>query len=559
MADSRESRRLAALEDYHLFDAPLDAELTAVVRMATTLAGVPTGTLNLIDGDQQRPLGAVGFRGTACSRGDSMCALRFLDGETVHVPDASADPVYACNPWVTGKLGAVRFYTSVPLITTDGHSLGTLCVFDTVPRHLTGDQLAALDDAAKVAVALLERRRETLHHARLAAQAQRREAFINTVLDTIDVAVAAADPAGHLTLFNRAARRWHGLDTDPDVDPADVTGRYTLLTSGWLTPLPDNETPLQRTLRDGQVNNQELTIRPSNGSDVHVTATGRRLTTEDGTVLGAVVAMNDITTQRAQRAALQRAYEDLADRSGQLAATITDLQRSNAELTQFAAAVSHDLAAPLAAVHGYLELLDTIGDAGDPDAATWITKAARAVTRMQTLIDALLDYAQSGHRTGRTGPVNLQEVVEHTVLDLKVAIEASGAEVTVSALPQVNGDATLLRQLMQNIIANAIKYRHPQRACRIRIGAAIDTHTCTITVADNGIGIPADQHERVFDMFARVNPQDQTGHGIGLATCHRIIERHGGTIRIADTPGGGTTVQVTLPPPAPSPISGEHA
>jgi signal transduction histidine kinase len=114
-------------------------------------------------------------------------------------------------------------------------------------------------------------------------------------------------------------------------------------------------------------------------------------------------------------------------------------------------------------------------------------------------------------------------------------------------LPTIPGDATLLRQLLQNLLDHAMKYRHPDRTCQIRISASHDGDCWIIAFADNGIGIPPAQRARVFEMFAQVDQPTRKGHGIGLSTCLRIVDRHRGSIAITETPGGGTTINLKLP------------
>ena len=111
----------------------------------------------------------------------------------------------------------------------------------------------------------------------------------------------------------------------------------------------------------------------------------------------------------------------------------------------------------------------------------------------------------------------------------------------------MEGDATLLRQLLQNLVDNAMKYRSADHPCRIEVTASSTPSEWTLLVADNGVGIPTDQRDRVFEMFAQVDPTARKGHGIGLSTCQRIMERHNGNIAFADTAGGGTTISLSLP------------
>ncbi|MDP9432636.1 MAG: ATP-binding protein [Actinomycetota bacterium] len=555
MGNVVEQRRLAELHEYRLLDEPADDELEAVVRLAAAVAQVPTATLNLIDEHRQCQLTTVGFQGGDSLRSDSMCAVRFLTGAPFWTRDASAHPDYAQNPWVTGALAAVRFYASVPLTTPAGSVLGTLCVFDTEPHDLTPHQLALLQDAARVIVALFERRRQAHLNANLAAEAdeqrelmrltlselEARHEFTDAVLDTIDIGIVAADSTGRLSLFNRAARDWHGLDADADVDPAQHAERYNLFEVDGSTRLAPQDVPLARALRDGKVHNAEFVIAPADRPATHAVTSGRALRAPDGATLGAVVAMTDVTIDRAREAALADAHSALAERSA-------ELERSNDELERFAAVASHDLISPLTVVAGYLELLGEVySDLLDERGLTWIATATKGVTRMQGLITSLLTYAQAGSATCRQERADLTDVLEQSVLDLRVQVEEAAAQVLAEDLPHVYGDPTLLRQLLQNLIGNAIKYRDPGRPCRIRVTATAEQAGWAIAVRDNGAGIPPEQRARVFTMFTKVDPTAADGHGIGLATCQRIVERHGGRIWIEDSSGGGTTVTFTLP------------
>jgi signal transduction histidine kinase len=544
-----EGARLAALHEYELLDAPADDELEAVVRVAAMVADVPTASLNLIDETRQCQLTTVGFEGADGTRSDSMCAIQFRAGMFVHVPDATIDPLYRDNPWVTGRLADVRFYASAPLITPDGYALGTLCVFDDRVKSLRAEQISRLLDLADIVVALFERRRQNRVNAELAADRERSRKFIETVLETIDVGIAACDETGRLTVFNRAAREWHGTGTDNDVVQGDLPAHYGLFDVTGTRQLTPEEIPLIRAMREDDIHAAEMMIRRPGAADIDLSCTARRLVDDDGHSLGAVVAMNNVTLDRAQRRALESAHRELADRGEQLAAAVTELRRSNEELEQFAGAVSHDLVRPMAAAHGYLEMM-TSGYAEDldPRATKWLDGAIRAVERMQELVSALLTYARAGHAPFSPEPVALGEVVTAVMADLSTIAESSGAEVHVAGdLPTVMGDRTLLRQLLQNLIDNAMKYRSPDRACKITLSAERNEFGWALLVADNGIGIPPDHREKVFEMFAQVDPASRKGHGIGLSTCHRIVDRHNGAISIGDTNGGGTTIRLLLP------------
>ncbi|NMO51556.1 GAF domain-containing sensor histidine kinase [Actinoplanes sp. TBRC 11911] len=243
---------------------------------------------------------------------------------------------------------------------------------------------------------------------------------------------------------------------------------------------------------------------------------------------------------------LREKHEELRRAHADRAATIAELRRSNSELEQFAVVVSHDLAAPLTVVKGYLEVLgDDVGE-HDPRATACIAASTRAVDRMQRLISSLLSYAQAGNAPCRREPAALGELVEQAITDLRGQLD-DATIVVAPDLPVLDADPILIRQLLQNLIGNALKYRRADRAGRIEIGAERGAGEWRITIADNGVGIPAAQRRRVFDMFTQVDPSARTGHGVGLSTCQRIVDRHGGRIGVLETPGGGTTMIFTLP------------
>ncbi|MBM2623040.1 GAF domain-containing sensor histidine kinase [Actinoplanes sp. LDG1-06] len=249
---------------------------------------------------------------------------------------------------------------------------------------------------------------------------------------------------------------------------------------------------------------------------------------------------------REQHEQLEVAHADLGRAHAERAATIVELRRSNSELEQFAGVVSHDLAAPLTVVNGYLELIEERIARNDPESARWIAASTRAVGRMQRLITSLLTYARAGHAPCRPEPTKLGDLVDQALNDLRGSRDGATVEVPPD-LPVIEADPTLIRQLLQNLLGNALKYRRPDRPCHIEVSARPDGEQWRIAVADNGLGIPKAQRERVFEMFTQVDPASGQGHGVGLSTCQRIVDRHGGRIVAAETPGGGTTVVFTLP------------
>ncbi|ELZ95803.1 light and oxygen sensing histidine kinase [Haloferax mucosum ATCC BAA-1512] len=226
------------------------------------------------------------------------------------------------------------------------------------------------------------------------------------------------------------------------------------------------------------------------------------------------------------------------------------LERSNEDLQQFAYIASHDLKEPLRTVSSYLSLLESSYDieaALGSDAVEFVSYATEAAERMQEMVTALLQYSRVETHANVDSTVELDEALELAMLNLTVRIEEAGASVTTDDLPTVVGDLRLLVQLFQNLLDNAIKYNDSETPT-VSISATIDDGRCEVTVADNGVGIEESMRERAFDVFERLDGRvGDGGTGIGLTLCRRIVERHGGDIRLDDAAGGGTAVKFSLP------------
>lgn len=228
-----------------------------------------------------------------------------------------------------------------------------------------------------------------------------------------------------------------------------------------------------------------------------------------------------------------------------------ELERSNEELESFAAQVSHDLRNPLTALAGFIELAADSPELADaPEAAHALARAESAADRMNAMISNLLDYARIGGSRPREDDVELEHVVAAVLDDLAATIAESRATVTADAAVTVTGDVTLVRVLLQNLVANAIKFTAASGIDpRVEVRAHELAKAWRITVGDNGPGVPVEQRERVFDLMERGSAHAVPGLGIGLSTCKRIVESMGGSIRIGDSPLGGAEVRIVLPKP----------
>lgn len=255
----------------------------------------------------------------------------------------------------------------------------------------------------------------------------------------------------------------------------------------------------------------------------------RSLLTEVGRQLGSV--------------AVRERYVEQLERSH------TELARSNAELERFAYVASHDLQEPLRKIVGFSELLQLHEGPWGEEQVEYLQYVVHSAGRLQRLIKDLLAYARAGRRELRQDPVDLDRVTADVVADLSYPLEEAGGTIEVGPLPVVTGDEGQLREVVQNLLSNALKYRDEQRPIAITVTSRSDGDEAHVVVADNGIGIAEEFRDSVFEVFRRLHPAHHyEGTGLGLALVHRIVERHGGSVRLHDTATGeGVAVHLHLP------------
>ncbi len=227
---------------------------------------------------------------------------------------------------------------------------------------------------------------------------------------------------------------------------------------------------------------------------------------------------------------------------------MVDYRRSNKDLKEFAYGISHDLREPLRMVISYLELLEQRYQGQiDPDADEFIGFAVDGANRMNLLIDDLLKYSRIGTRGKEFEATDCEKVLDDTMQDLVSVIEENEARVTHDPLPTVMADDIQLGRLLQNLIANAIKF-HRDSPPVIHVSATREGLEWHFKVKDNGIGISPERHEQIFTIFRRLHTREEfPGTGMGLAISKKIVERHGGRIWVGSEPGQGSTFHFTIP------------
>lgn len=290
----------------------------------------------------------------------------------------------------------------------------------------------------------------------------------------------------------------------------------------------------------GQFAEMTYRIKHADGSWRMISSVVRNLL-DDPAIRGLVFNSRDITRKT-------RVAQELRDYANRLEA-------NNRELKEFAYVASHDLQEPLRKIRAFGDRLDRqYSDALGERGRDYLRRMNQSAGRMSTLIHDLLEFSRLSTRALPTRDIDLNRVLEGVLSDLELTIRENRATFDIAELPTLQADPTQMRQLLQNLVSNALKFRHNERRVHIEISTRVLGHTpCAphafeLVVRDNGIGFDPKHAQNVFLPFHRLHKKHEySGTGIGLAICRRIVERHAGNIHASSSPGEGATFVVTLP------------
>jgi len=350
------------------------------------------------------------------------------------------------------------------------------------------------------------------------------------LLEAAPDAMVVVNPGGEIVLLNVQAEKQFGYRRD------ELVGQQVknIIPEGFAERLIADGTRTAAEALAQQIGTGiELSGRRKDGSEFPIEIMLSPLESAEGVLVTA--AIRDISTRKTAELHLLRKVEEL--------------NRSNEELGQFAYIASHDLQEPLRMVASYTQLLSRRYKGKlDADADEFIAFAVDGASRMQRLIQDLLAYSRVGTKGRDLLDTSSEEALERALINLRGAIEESGALITHGPLPPVLADETQLVQLFQNLVGNAIKYQHPGGVPQVHVSVTRSGEDkWMFAVKDNGLGIDSQYFDRIFGMFQRLHKREEfAGTGIGLAICKKIVERHGGSISVESQPGQGSTFLFAL-------------
>ncbi|RJR41171.1 MAG: PAS domain S-box protein [Desulfobacteraceae bacterium] len=370
---------------------------------------------------------------------------------------------------------------------------------------------------------------------------------LRSVLNIMSEGVLILDGEGRILLVNPAMIRLAGWDQPPRswkeyenlISMSELSGRT----------LPFEQWPASRALRGESLRDLEYRVHRFDSSKEYIAAySGTPVLNAEGAVELVVVTVRDITARKRDEEELRRAKESLELRVRERTA---ELEWKNEELRNFTFAASHDLQEPLRKIQMISDLLASkYSDSVNEKGRDYIRRLHETATRMRGVLQSLIKYSRLISKTEPLCRVDLNEIAKEVVSDLELQIRETGASVDIGNLPEIEADAGQMRQLFQNLLSNALKFRREGVRPDIRINSEhlIQENKCRIHVSDNGIGFEEKYLESIFKPFKRLHGREEYGGmGMGLAICSKVVEQHNGSITAKSIPGKGSTFTLTLP------------
>lgn len=446
------------------------------------------------------------------------CGTAAFQQKLVITADIRSDPIWQDSRDLALAHGLMACW-SFPLISHDGKGLGTFGVYYRQPRVPSDEQVQNLATAAQLAAIGIARAAD---RRRLQESQQRFRSLFAFNPDP----VFSFDLHGNFFSINDAGQQLLGLSE------AEIIGQhFTQLISS------DQQAEIREHLQAasaGMPQHYETRLRDRQHKTLTLDVTNLPIVV-DAQIVGVFGIAKDVSERHQTQQELQ--------------ATLLELERSNKELQEFAFVASHDLQEPLRKIQAFSERLASRSTALDDEDRDYLQRMNSAAARMQALIVDLLNYSRVHTRGQPLQPLDLNQLLGEVLVDMETAIEQSHARIEFPQLPAVLGDPSQLRQVLQNLLSNALKFQPAgnQPLIRLYVEAQDGAHW-TLCIADNGIGFDEKYLDRIFNPFQRLHGREAyAGTGIGLAIVKKIVERHGARITASSAPGQGSVFRITFP------------
>lgn len=388
---------------------------------------------------------------------------------------------------------------------------------------------------------------EIAERIRTEAALKRERTLIANIMETSPVGITMVNREGQVAFANSQAEKVLGLAKD-EITQRTYNAPAWRITDFAGGPFPDEKLPFQQVMATRQpVYDVQHAIEWPDGRRVFLAINGAPILDESGQVESVAFALQDITKHKQAEAEIRRLNQKLEQR---VADRTSQLEAANKELEAFVYSVSHDLRAPLRHIDGFLELLQqrTAG-ALDERSQHYMDTISDAAKRMGVLIDDLLAFSRMGRDGMSKGPVALSLLVQDIIREYAPEIQNRLVHWHIADLPTVTGDRAMLRIVLVNLIANALKFTRPCQSAEIEIGCLSgQDNEIIVFIRDNGVGFDMVYTDKLFGVFQRLHPVDEfEGTGIGLANVRRIINRHGGRTWAEGKINQGATFYFSLP------------
>jgi PAS domain S-box-containing protein len=441
--------------------------------------------------------------------------------------------------------------TIVPFVGVDGKPRQYVAIrADITERKLAEDALA------RQALELSQQAAE-LAHSRQALEAQ--SLMLRSVLDNMAEGLIAADRDGRFLIWNDAAKKLMGGDAT-NLPIEQWSPHYQVFLPDGTTPYPPDRLPLVLALRGESVKVELIVQHPETLGQRFIEVAARPLSDGQGSLCGGVAVLHDITQRIESEGQIRKLNDELEHRVIERTA---QLETANKELESFSYSVSHDLRAPLRHIGGFSRMLvEEFGSTLDPTAQRYLERIEAGTQKMGLLVDELLNLARVGRHALKLQPTELNSIVAEVIAILQPESKGRQVEWDISELPAVECDPILVKQVFQNLLANALKFTRPRLGANknaqvgnpapgshpvIEVSHKEEDGQLVFKVRDNGVGFNMKYVDKLFGVFQRLHSSNEfEGTGIGLATVQRIVHKHGGRVWAEGEPDKGATFYFTL-------------